>query len=141
MILSMRKFRSSKVTRPDSNPSLTPSSQGKCGGGWEQGWVRDAPLQTQAKARINGTLPDESCQQRPRAGAPPEENGSPVGPVVRSVQQACLVQVSREAVQHPSFLDAVELVQALAEHLHDDVVRDCRQRRTNDGDCRPGHVS
>ena len=65
-----------------------------------------------------------------RAEAPPEAGCSPVGLVAQAVHQARLVPVSREAVQHPPSLNAVLLVQALPQHLHDDVVGDCRERKT-----------
>lgn len=63
-------------------------------------------------------------------GSPWEADCSPVGLVAQIVHQVRLVQVSREAVQHPPSLNTVLLVQALLQHLHDDVVGDCGERRT-----------
>lgn len=65
------------------------------------------------------------------AVAPLEGDSLPVGLEAQAVQHVCLVQVFREAVQHPPFLNAVLLAQALAQHLHDDAVRDCREGRAN----------
>lgn len=63
--------------------------------------------------------------------AAPWRVGLPVGLVAQAVQQVRLVQVFGEAVQHPAFLNAVLLAQAPAQHLHNDAVRDCRERRAS----------
>lgn len=73
-----------------------------------------------------------------RAAALPEGDSSPVGLVAQAVHHERLVQISREAVQHPPFLNAVLLVQALAQHLHDEAVGDCRERRTSHHSAIPG---
>lgn len=56
-------------------------------------------------------------------------SSSPVRTVAHRGQHLCLVQVSWEAVQHPSFLDAVLLVQTISQSLGDDTVWHCRGRR------------
>lgn len=57
-------------------------------------------------------------------GAEGPAGRSPVGLVAQAVQQARLVQVPREAVQHPPSVHAVVLAQALVQHLQDEAVGD-----------------
>lgn len=72
------------------------------------------------------------------AMAPLEGDSLPVGLEAQAVQHVCLVHVSGEAVQHPPLLNAVLLAQAMAQHLHDDAVRNCRDRGTSSHSVIPG---
>lgn len=107
---------------------------GKCGGCAERPMTHIL-LQKHAAALVHfsrapgGRMPSGRDLARSVAGQ--EGDSSPVGLGAQAVQHVCLVQVSREAMQHPPFLNAVLLAQAMAQHLHDDAVRDCGEKTSD----------
>lgn len=113
----------------DLNLSQTLNSQGKRSGMHGE-W--DDIHSFGALETFGGTPPSPAFPEGRRLPGPWEGlwgSSSPVGTVAHRGQHPCLVQVSREAVQHPPFLDAVLLAQTFSQSLDDDTVWHCRGRR------------